>query len=274
MPAPRPQAPATLQSERNGDGPATASPSVSVSVSGNGSDLHGPLQANHTGHNGQNGNDAFPNGASTLRREILVELRREGATSPETLAASLGASRTGVLQQLRSLESAGLVDRRTVRHGVGRPRHLYDVTPAAQSAFPTNYDALAAGLLAAIEAIGGEELVGNVFDARRQLIATQVRDRLAERLPADAPLADKVRELAVIQDEQGYLSNASIEADGTLRIRQCNCAIYGVASVSASPCEAELALYREVLDADVVRETHIASGDRSCTYRITERPEV
>jgi predicted ArsR family transcriptional regulator len=218
--------------------------------------------------------EAFGNGASSLRREILVQLRRDGASSPEQLAASLGASRTGVLQQLRSLEAAGLVDRRTVRHGVGRPRHLYDVTAAAQSMFPTNYEGLATGLLSAIEAVGGEELVADVFDARRQLIASQVRRRLADRLPADAPLQARARELAVIQDEQGYLSSAVVEPDGTLRIRQCNCAIYGIASVSTSPCEAEIALYREVLDAEVVRESHIASGDRSCTYRITERREA
>ena len=78
----------------------------------------------------------------------------------------------------------------------------------------------------------------------------------------------------MIQDEQGYLSSAVVEPDGTLRIRQCNCAIYGIASVSTSPCEAEIALYRDVLDAEVVRESHIASGDRSCTYRVTARAEA
>ena len=56
--------------------------------------------------------------------------------SPDQLAARLGASRTGVLQQLRALEAAGLVSRQTVRHGVGRPRHLYDVTPDAQDLVP------------------------------------------------------------------------------------------------------------------------------------------
>ena len=201
---------------------------------------------------------------------ILVALRQEGETSPEQLATTLGASRTGVLQQLRSLEAAGLVDRRTVRHGVGRPRHVYDVTAAAQVAFPSNYDALAAGLIAAIDAVGGDELLGEVFDIRRQLLADQVRSRLAERLPLDAPLEARVRELAVIQDEQGYLSSAFISPDGTIRLRQCNCAIFGIASQSSSPCDAELALFREVLGADVVRETHIASGDRTCTYRIVE----
>jgi predicted ArsR family transcriptional regulator len=214
--------------------------------------------------------DAPAPGAAALRREILIQLRRSGPTSPEQLATALHASRTGVLQQLRSLEASGLVDRRTVRHGVGRPRHLYDVTADAQVAFPSNYDALAAGLIAAIGAMGGDELIGEVFDIRRQLIVEQVRSRLEERLPPDASLEARVRELAVIQDEQGYLSNAEIAADGTLRLRQCNCAIFGVASKSTSPCDAELELFREVLGAEVVRETHIASGDRSCTYRIAE----
>ena len=213
-------------------------------------------------------------GSSSLRHDILVQLRREGPSSPEHLAIALHASRTGVLQQLRSLESAGLVDRQTVRHGVGRPRHLYDVTPTAQVAFPSNYDALAAGLIAAIGAVGGDELVSEVFDVRRQLIVDQVRSRLDERLPPNASLEARVRELAVIQDEQGYLSNAEVAADGTLRLRQCNCAIFGVAAQSTSPCDAELELFREVLGADVVRETHIASGDRSCTYRIVATGEA
>jgi predicted ArsR family transcriptional regulator len=148
------------------------------------------------------------------------------------------------------------------------------VTPAAQSAFPSNYDGLAAGLLAAIGAVGGDNLVTEVFDARRHLIADQVRGRLDERLPANSPLEARVRELAVIQDEQGYLSSAFIGADGMIRLRQCNCAIFGIAAQSSSPCEAELALFQEVLGADVIRETHIASGDRSCTFRIAESSEA
>jgi predicted ArsR family transcriptional regulator len=211
-----------------------------------------------------------PPAASGLRREILVQLRRDGPSSPEQIATTLGASRTGILQQLRSLEAAGLVDRRTVRHGVGRPRHLYDVTPDAQIAFPSNYDSLAAGLLAAVGTVGGDELVARVFAVRRQLIADQVRTRLEERLPAGATLEAKVRELAVIQDEQGYLSSATVSEDGTIRLRECNCAIFGIASQSSSPCDAELDLFRDVLGADVVRETHIASGDRNCTYKIQE----
>src|SRR5260221_10689883 len=102
-------------------------------------------------------------GPSSLRRELLLRLRVDGPSSPDQLASRLGASRTGVLQQLRALEVARLVSRQTVRHGVGRPRHLYDVTADAQDLFPTNYDALASGLLAAIGAVGGDDLLEQVF---------------------------------------------------------------------------------------------------------------
>ena len=76
-----------------------------------------------------------------------------------------------------------LVSRQTVRHGVGRPRHLYDVTADAQDLFPSNYDGLAAGLLAAIEAVGGDDLLDQVFAARRRQLGDRVREQMAERCP-------------------------------------------------------------------------------------------
>ena len=207
----------------------------------------------------------------TLRREILERLRRDGPASPDQLASAIGASRTGVLQQLRALEETHFVSRQTVRHGVGRPRHLYDVTPAAQELFPSNYDGLAAGLLAAIGAVGGDSLIEQVFQARRRQIGDRMRRELDDRVGPGAPFIQRVRALGVIQDELGYLADAVVDPDGTIRLREHNCAIYDVAQGQRSACDAELDLFRDVLGADVVRETHIASGDRCCSYRIVER---
>jgi predicted ArsR family transcriptional regulator len=211
-------------------------------------------------------------GPTSLRRELLLRLRLDGPSSPNQLAERLGASRTGVLQQLRALEAANLVTRQTVRHGVGRPRHLYDVTTDAQDLFPSNYDALAAGLLAAIEAVGGDDLLDQVFAARRRQLGDRVREHMADRIGADAPLLQRVRELAVIQADQGYLADTTLATDGTIRLREHNCAIYNIAAGSPAACQAELELFTEILGAEVVRESHIASGDRCCTYRIAERP--
>ena len=157
------------------------------------------------------GNGAAVPSPSTLRRAILVNLRR-GPMSPDGLAHHLGASRTGVLQQLRALEEAGLVDHSVERHGVGRPRHLYDVTPDAQDLFPADYDGFAAALLDAIVAVGGADLVEEVFAARRRQMGARLRKRLDARLAPGASLADRVRGLAVIQDEAGYLAEATVSA--------------------------------------------------------------
>jgi predicted ArsR family transcriptional regulator len=210
-------------------------------------------------------------GPSSLRRDLLLRLRLDGPSSPDQLATRLGASRTGVLQQLRALEAAHLVSRQTVRHGVGRPRHLYDVTADAQDLFPATYDALAAGLLAAIGAVGGDELLEEVFAARRRQLGDRVRDQLSERVPQDAPLVVRVRELAELQAAQGYLAETVVDADGSISLREHNCAIYNVAKGTPAACQAELELFREVLGADVTRETHIVSGDRCCSYRVEEK---
>lgn len=213
--------------------------------------------------------EAVDRSAQPLPRAILVRLRTSGPASPAILASAIGASRTGVLAHLRELEEAGLVRREAVRHGIGRPRHVYDVTDAAQDLLPTAYDGLAAGLLEAVEEVGGEGLLGQVLAARRRLLGDRIAARMAARVPADAPLIDRVRELAAMQDEQGYLADAQPEADGSVRLVEHNCAILHAAAGRPVACAEELELFADVLGARVVRTSHIPAGDRACSYRIS-----
>ncbi len=225
------------------------------------------------GHANGHRNGHAPDDA--LGRAILLALREGGASGPDALAARLEMSRTSTLQRLRELEAAGYVARQAVRHGVGRPRHLYDITAAAQRGLPANYDGLATTLLESIAQVGGDALVQEVFEARRRIMRDRILGRLTERLGPGASLADKVRELAVIQDEAGYVSRADADpVDGDpLILREHNCAILGAAAGHPAACRAELQLFEEVLGARVVRTSHIASGDRSCSYRIEPRED-
>lgn len=197
-----------------------------------------------------------------------MHLRQSGPSAPDALAGALRASRTGILQQLHALEEAGLVSHAAEKHGVGRPRHVYDVTPDAQGLFPTDYGGFASGLVKAIEAVGGDDLVEQVFAARRRQIGDRIRRRMAEQLPEDAPIEERVRVLARLQDEAGYLAEAVVGDDGAIRLREHNCAIDKIARRTMAPCDAELALFRELLGPGVQRETHIASGDRCCSYLV------
>lgn len=236
--------------------------------------------------------------SSSAQQAVLIALRRIGPASPDALAAAMGISRSAAVAHLRMLAAAGLVARDVERHGVGRPRHLYDLTAAAQTLLPSNYASLATDLLDALQVVGDEAVVDAVFAERRRRQAALIRGRFADRRLADAPLQERVRELAIIQDEQGYLCDCAATAarslgealpsgdpsaedplaDGhaaaseAMQMRQANCAIYDVAARHQQACDSELQLYREVLGADVVREGHIASGDRMCTYHIEPLP--
>ena len=163
---------------------------------------------------------------------------------------------------MRALDTAGLVSRTTEHHGVGRPRHLYDITADAQDLFPTNYDGLAIGLLAAISEVGGDDLSTDVFGARRrQAEARSGSENVA--LPTDASLEDRVHVLAGCRTSSAT-SPRSDGGDDGLRLVEHNCAVLDVARGMPAACDAELDLFRHVLGADVVRERHIAAGDRCC----------
>ena len=56
-------------------------------------------------------------------------------------------------------------------------------------------------------------------------------------------------------------------ADG-IRLVEHNCAVLDVATTNPAACQAELELFQGVLGTDVVRVSHIVTGDRCCDYRV------
>jgi predicted ArsR family transcriptional regulator len=203
---------------------------------------------------------------STRLVEVLV---REGPLAPGSIAAHLGLSRTAVVRQLATLGRAGLVTRRAVPHGVGRPRHLYDVTPGARRLLPDGFERLARSITEAARDVGGQELLERIFAARRRRLAAEIGARFAAEGLGSADLAARASALARIQDELGYV--AEVVDERGLRLRQHACPILSIAETTPAACDAELRLFGEVLGADVERETHLASGGRVCTYRIWGR---
>ena len=123
-----------------------------------------------------------------------------------------------------------LVSRQTVRHGVGRPRHLYDVTRRRPGPLPDQLRR--AGVRSAGRDRGGRRrrsarpgLRGPAAPARRHASASTWPSTWRRM----RSLVDRVRELAVIQADQGYLADAILDPDGAIRLREHNCAIFHVA---------------------------------------------
>ena len=197
------------------------------------------------------------------RQEILELLRRRGQMTAAELSDFLHIGAVGIRQHLALLERDGLVCIAGVRRGVGRPSHLYTLTPAAESLFPKRYDRLVMDALAFIEARGGQEAIDQLFADRQHALAEQYAPRLAGK-----SRANQVAELAAILNEQGYMCDWEELPDGSFVLSEHNCPVECVAHSYRQACAHELMLYQEILGVPLVREETIAAGGGCCRYRI------
>jgi DeoR family transcriptional regulator, suf operon transcriptional repressor len=200
------------------------------------------------------------------RRAVLVTLRKRGEAGAEALAGDLEITASAARQHLAPLVAAGLVAYRDERGGPGRPRRFYRLTPAADALFPKAYGEMAPELL---DYIGAEDpaLLQRAFEHRGQTRVRQAQERLAGR-----DFEGRVRELAVILDEAGYLAEAEPLPGGGWRLTEHNCAILAIARRHGHACVTELRFLSEVLpDADVRRVAHIVSGSTKCVYEVRPR---
>jgi DeoR family transcriptional regulator, suf operon transcriptional repressor len=202
-------------------------------------------------------------GLQGTRRQLLEVLKRRGEARAEELAEALEVTVSAARQHLAALQGAGLVTHREVKGAPGRPKHVYHLTPAAEELFPKAYDQFAAEL---VEFVGDEapDLLPRLFEQRRASRLERTRSRL-EGKPFDA----RVREIAAILDEDGYLTAVEELDDGTFVLQEHNCAILGVAQLTPAPCAAEIDFLREALpDASVERVAHMLGGQHRCAYLI------
>ena len=197
------------------------------------------------------------------REQILALLRRRGPTTAAELSQALGIGAVGVRQHLALLDRDGLVRASGVRRGVGRPSHLYTLTPEAEALFPKRYDRLVMDALAFVEAQGGAEAIDQLFAMRRRQLTEQYAPRIAGKRRDE-----QVAELAAILTEQGYMCEYEQLPDGGFALIEHNCPVDCVARDYHQACEHELKLYEDVLGIPLVREELISEGGNCCRYRI------
>ncbi len=200
----------------------------------------------------------------TTRREILDALRRSTGLTADQLADSLGVTAMAVRKHLAALQTEGLLTAQIERRPVGRPVHLYALAPAAQQAFPQQYQDLTVELLEDLRNLDGGEKVTLLFRRRTERAYERLAPVVAER-----PLPEQLGLITEYLDEQGYLANWEATPEGDYLLKEHNCAIYGVAQCNPEVCACELDLFRRLLpETTVERERHVVDGDGYCCYRL------
>ncbi len=194
------------------------------------------------------------------QRTMLNALKKRGSLQTEELAQIANITLSGTRQHLNLLEEDGLISHYEIRNGRGRPKHQYQLTPAADALYPRTYSELTNEILDYLE----PETLATVFTRRRERRLQQAQTRLEPLKTLQA----RVQELARILDEDGYLADVTLEETG-YKIVEHNCAIFAVALKYGQACSSELEFIRAALpEADVQRVAHMVAAGHVCAYLV------
>lgn len=210
-----------------------------------------------------------PQSQPTASRDAIIDiLKRSDPQSAAALAKELELTPMAVRLQLYSLEEEGLVGSTPQASGRGRPTLMWSLTDASSDLFPNNHQGLALEMIQSIRDLFGEAGMTQVIDRHSDL----QRARYAEELAASRTPADRVKRLAALRTEEGYMAEARRDGRDWLLIEN-HCPICTAASACTRLCRNELEVFQDALGEDfsITREDHILAGARRCAYRISPK---
>jgi predicted ArsR family transcriptional regulator len=199
------------------------------------------------------------------RRAIAKLLKMEGPIDSAQLGERLGLTAMAVRQHLYALQREGLVTHEARPVPIGRPAKFWRLTREADHLFPEAYAELSVALIDSVKDAFGEEGLERVLTSRCARQKTDYRKRIR---PGDS-LERKLRELAKVRTEEGYMAEIRKDEGGYLLVEN-HCPICAAANACQGFCSTELELFRSVLGpgVDVERAEHIIRGDQRCVYRV------
>ncbi len=200
--------------------------------------------------------------SSPARLAILRLLKQRGPLTAKAIAGELGVTVVAVHKHLEALQAEGLVEATVRKQPRGRPALVYQLSSRALEFFPQGYRDLLIGLLDRVAELHGPEGLYRLLASHNQALRERYRIRLVGK-----DLADRVRELARIREEEGYMAVAREEPGGLVLIEH-HCPIYEIARQHPEACRCEEELFKEILGAPVRQEATLAQGDPACLYRI------
>jgi predicted ArsR family transcriptional regulator len=200
---------------------------------------------------------------TSTRKVLLTLMKTKGPMSVNEMAKNLGITEMAIRRHLNTLERDGLIEAKLIRQAMGRPMHSYSLTLLADDLFPKNYHQLTLELLGELDSEEVSNPVGQLFEGRKQKLVQKYKGRMEGKA-----LVDRVAELAEIQNNNGYMVKWETDPAGHYVFTEYNCPIAHVAKQYNEACHCELALFQNLLDANVERAECLTKGGTKCTYLI------
>lgn len=198
---------------------------------------------------------------------LLFELKSRGPQAAAALAATVAITPMGAHKLLARLAEQGLVEAQDDQRGeAGRPRKLWSLTAAGHGRFPDRHADLTVQLIQQARAVFGDAGLDQLILARE--CDSELRYRAA--IDRCRTTGDRVRELARLRAEEGYMARAERVGKDWLLVED-HCPICAAAQSCQGFCRSELALFERCLGPGltVERTEHLLAGARRCAYRIS-----
>lgn len=203
--------------------------------------------------------------SNTPAGRVLKAIQLRGQASIKDVASDLGVTASAVRLHLTQLQASGVIRAEKVREGVGRPYHVYSVTPKAHNLFYKDYGDLAKLLLEEVVATQGSEALPGVLRRVSGRLADMYRDQVWSQ-----ELADRVDAWAALLDQRG-ISVKVAETDGSFVLEEYGCPYHNVAVENRAVCEMERQVMARLFESGVKLTQCVLDGHRGCQFRITEK---
>jgi predicted ArsR family transcriptional regulator len=201
------------------------------------------------------------------KEEILHLIKKHKRLSVTDFEAHLGITGMAIRRHLNKLEADGLIETETIRKNMGRPVQLYGLSKQGEEWFPKNYSNMTVEFLQDIEEMNGPEMVESLFEKREIRLEQKYKERIE-----DKNLAERVAELAKIQNENGYMVEWEDKGNGEYELIEYNCPIFEVAHRYTKACTCEQSLFKKVLQTDQIEQACcMAKGGKHCKYIISDQ---
>ncbi len=210
-------------------------------------------------------------GINGQKKKILWYLKVMQQAGLEELANTMKISRMGAHKHLADLQKRGLVEAFESRAGVGRPKMIYKLSSQSKTVFPKSYASIATYSLDFIERNMGKDGVIRMLRERQNDLFSTYYERLK-----NLNFGDRVKELAKIRDEEGYIAESkenNSKGDRGHVLLEYNCPIIHIAEKHWEACSAETELFERLLYADVETTHRAAKGDLVCKFAIKEKKD-
>jgi predicted ArsR family transcriptional regulator len=196
------------------------------------------------------------------RWTVLETIRTHSYITVAALAELLGISIISVRHHLNGLQAEGLVKVELDRQPVGRPKHIYSLTEAAQRYFPNKYHVLVERLL--------DELKASLLPEQVEAIIERMASNVAARHGTFTPegtLEQRLVHLVNVLGEEGFMAEIRHVDDNTV-LAALNCPYVYIGQRHPEVCRIDHAIIKSVLGADVQQTSCVLNGDRSCTFSV------